>query len=75
MPGSYEEACAAMRATQEALAAREVQLERKSREVADTEAMCRRLQARPPASHCPASLLRPGLDRTSCPTTGEPSLH
>lgn len=43
-PATYEAACDALRDVREVLAAREVQLERKSREVADIEALCRKLQ-------------------------------
>ncbi len=45
-PETLEEARAAWRSAREALAARELQLERKGREVSDVQALCRQLQVR-----------------------------
>lgn len=44
MPATHEAACEALKDAMEALAVREMQLERKSREITDTEALCRHLQ-------------------------------
>ena len=44
-PRTLEEARAAWRGAVEALAARELQLERKGAEVSDVQALCRQLQA------------------------------
>lgn len=43
---THQAACEALKDALEALAVRELQLERKSREVANTEELCRQLQVR-----------------------------